>query len=106
VFEWNIALIRILFPLSAVSAASNFSVSNLASKQSTQRFFVCFFCVTLAPGFGSFMHVVTARWRLGAYGRCLWPLGAYVIEPPNRGSLIVVLNTRNKRKKPKRANQG
>jgi hypothetical protein len=23
----------------------------------------------------------------------LWPLGAYVIEPPNRGSLIAVLNT-------------
>ena len=51
-----------------------------------------FFFVTLAPGFGSFVHDVTARWRLGAYGRCLLPLGAYVIEPPDRGSLIVVLN--------------
>ena len=29
---------------------------------------------------------------MGAYGRCLWPLGAYVIEPQNLGSLIVVLN--------------
>ena len=46
--------------------------------------------MSLAPGFGLFVHDLTARWRLGAYVRCLWPLGAYVIEPPNRGSLTLV----------------
>ena len=49
--EWNIALIRILFSLSAVSAASNISVSNLASRQSTQRAFFCFVC-DLSTGVG------------------------------------------------------
>ena len=40
------------------------------------------------PGFVFFVHSIIARWILVAYGRCLWPLGAYVIEPPNRGSLF------------------
>ena len=36
-FEWNMALNRIVFSLWAVSAKSNFSVADVASKQSTQR---------------------------------------------------------------------
>ena len=51
------------------------------------------FCVTLAPESGSFVGDVTARWSLVAYRRCLCPLGTYVIvmEPQNRGSMIVIV---------------
>ena len=92
VSTWYIALNRMLFSFWAVSATSNFFVADLASKQSTQRAILFLFLCDLSTGGYFFVHDVTARWRLGAYGRCLWPLGAYVIEPPNRSSLIVVLN--------------
>ena len=42
VSAWYIALNRMLFSLWAVSASSNFSVADLASKQSTQRAFFLF----------------------------------------------------------------
>ena len=46
-FEWHIALHRIVFSLWAVSVKSNFSVADLASKQSTQRA-VLLFCSNLS----------------------------------------------------------
>ena len=71
-----------IFSFGCVGCVKHFRVQFSFKTEHPTRFFLILF-VTLAPGFGYFVHDATARWRLGAYGRCLWPLGAYVIEPPN-----------------------
>ena len=75
-FEWNIALNRIVFSLWAVSAKSNFSVADLASKQSTQRaiflfcsnlstqvWFLCASCNSLVA-FSCMWALFVSPWRL------------------------------------------
>ena len=75
-FEWHIALHRIVFSLWAVSAKSNFSVADLASKQSTQRA-IFLFCSNLSTrgwllcascnspvGFGCMWALFVAPWCL------------------------------------------
>ena len=47
VLAWYVALNRMLFSIWAVSASSNFSVANLATKQSTQRA-IFLFCSNLS----------------------------------------------------------
>ena len=47
---------------------------------------------SIANGILAYVHHATALWVLVAFGGCLWPLGAYVTEPPNRGCLIMVFN--------------
>ena len=66
VSAWYIALNRMLFSLWAVSASSNFSVADLASKQSTQRAVfilqqpkhpdLVLMCIMQQPG-GFWLHV-------------------------------------------------
>ena len=91
-FAWSIALNRMLFPLWSVSASSNFSVWDFSqNKAANARIFI--FIPPYTPGFGSVVHGATAWRLLVTYGCCLWPLDAYVIEPPNRGCLIMLLNT-------------
>ena len=75
-FEWHIALHRIVFSLWAVSVKSNFSVADLASKQSTQRA-ILLFCSNLSTriwflcascnspvGFGCMWALFVAPWCL------------------------------------------
>ena len=59
------------------------------TKQSSQRAYF-YFHSPYTPGFGSVVHGATAWRLLVTYGCCLWPLDAYVIEPPNRGCLIML----------------
>ena len=76
VSAWYIALNRMLFSLWAVSASSNFSVADLASKQSTQRA-IFLFCSNLSTrgwllcascnspvGFGCMWALFVAPWCL------------------------------------------
>ena len=93
-FAWSIALNRMLFPLWSVSASSNFSVWDFSqNKAANARIFI--FIPPYTPEFGSVVHGATAWRLLVTYGCCLWPLDAYVIEPPNRGCLIMLLNEAN-----------
>jgi hypothetical protein len=77
------------FSLWAVSALSNFSVFDFATKQSSQRAFLKKTTPPSALHFGSFVHDTTPRWLLVAcmYRRCLLPLGAYVTRPPSKSRL-------------------
>ena len=92
----------VIFTLDSIGFVE-LSVFEFATKHSSQRAFFArgntqphVTWGSSALWFGSFVHGVTIRWLLVAYGHYLWHLVAcaycmYFTRPPNRGCLIMAL---------------